>query len=199
MNNMEFLKGAVIFILGVGAGATGTYLFIKDKYEKELNEELASLRQAYSEKKESEIEVKEYKTILAEEGYTPYESMCNTLEEVQEHVKKIADDAIEKSFPPEDYPSEPVEITEAEYSEDELYFEKVEADYYLGDGALVDEADEMLNIDDNIGYENIERFIADEAKEVIYIRNAEKCVDYLINKVSGNYSEIIGLGGDDED
>ena len=193
---MNYLKGAALFISGIGVGAACTYLFIKDKYEKELENELQSLREKYSEKKEEQIEKTEYEKIVTDEGYVPYESMSE--KEVRKHVNKIAEDVIKSEHPTEDYPNEPVEITEEEYSEDELYFEKVEADYYLGDGALIDDADEIISIDD-VGFENIERFIKDESADSMYIRNAEKGMDYLINKVSGNYSDIIGLGGDDED
>ena len=193
---MNGLKGAALFILGFGMGAACSIVFIKDKYEKELNKALAELREAYSERKEHEIAKTEYEDIIRDNEYVSYETMSN--KEIRKHVNEVAENVIEKDTPPEDYPKEPIEISEEEYSEHELYFEKIEVDYYLGDGALVDEADELLNIDDNIGIENVARF-ADDDREVFYIRNADKGIDYLVNKVEGNYSDIIGLGGDDDE
>ena len=193
---MNGLKGAALFILGFGMGAACSIVFIKDKYEKELNKALAELREAYSERKEHEIAKTEYEDIVRDSEYVSYETMSN--KEIRKHVNEVAENVIEKDTPPEDYPKEPIEISEEEYSEHELYFEKIEVDYYLGDGALVDEADELLNIDDNIGIENVARF-ADDDREVFYIRNADKGIDYLVNKVEGNYSDIIGLGGDDDE
>lgn len=194
---MNILKGAALFVFGGIIGATGAIIFLKDKYEKELNEELDLLRSAYQDKKDDEIKMVEYNDILADNKYIPYDTMHD--KEVHKHVNEIADNVITTDIPPEDYPSEPIEIDETEYSERGLYFEKAEVDYYLGDGALVDEAEEMMNIEDNIGYNNIEKFISDDSKDVMYIRNAEKGIDYLVNKVSGNYSDIIGLGGDDDE
>lgn len=194
---MNMLKGAALFVLGGIIGATGTMVFLKDKYAKELDEELELLRSAYQDKKDDEIKAVEYNDILVDNKYIPYETMND--KEVRKHVNEIVDNVIATDIPPEDYPSEPIEIDEIEYSERGLYFEKVEVDYYLGDGALVDEAEEMVNIEDNIGYNNVAKFISDDSRDVMYIRNAEKGIDYLVNKVSGNYSDIIGLGGDDDE
>ena len=193
---MNALKGACIFISGVVVGTACTVIAMKEKYEKELEKELSNLREIYSEKKEREIEKTEYEDVIHDNGYVSYDTMNN--KEIRKHVNKIAENVIEQGTPPEDYPKEPIEISEEEYSEQELYFEKIEVDYYLGDGALVDETDELLNIEDNVGYDNIAKFIDDD-KDLIYVRNADKGVDYLVKRVEGNYSDIIGFGGDDEE
>ena len=110
-------------------------------------------------------------------------------------VKKQVDST---ERPPEDYPEEPVIITEEDYSERELYFDKLEMDYYLGDGALVDENDELVEVEDVLGYDILEGFINDETEDTIYIRNAARSADYMIRKVAGNFGEIVGVGGDDD-
>lgn len=199
---MEFLKGAIIFMVGGAVGATGAVLFVKEKNRKELDREINELRKKYNEKKENEIEKKEYDQILKDNKYISYDSMGKknkNNEEVRKRVNILSDDCIEKESPPEDYPTEPFEISEEDYSEYGFCYEKVEADYYLGDGALVDDGDEMLNIEDCVGFENIEKFIKDDKSEVMFIRNIEFGIDYMIHKAGGNYSDIIGVGGDDED
>ena len=200
---MKFLKGAIIFACGAGIGFAGGIAFAKSKYEDKFNSEMSDMRQHYQEKlngleekidiAESRIEADE---IIKKEGYVSYDRMNET--EVRDRVKTIIEKAVNGDRPPEDYPDEPFVITEEDFSERELYFEKIECDYYLGDGALVDEADELLNIDDTIGYDNLESFINSD-ESVIYIRNAHLSTDYLVTKMGGNYSEIIGVGGDDEE
>ena len=200
---MKFLKGAIIFACGAGIGFVGGVFFTKNKYEDKFNSELSEMRQHYQEKlngleekidiAESRIEADE---IIKKEAYVSYDRMNET--EVRDRVKTIMEKAVNGDRPPEDYPDEPFVITEEDFSERELYFEKIECDYYLGDEALVDEADELLNIADTIGYDNLETFINSD-ESIMYIRNARLSTDYLVTKMGGNYSEIIGVGGDDEE
>lgn len=200
---MKFLKGAIIFACGSGIGFGVGVVLTRNKYEDKFNSEMSEMRQHYQEKlngleekidiAESRIEADE---IIKKEGYVSYDRMNET--EVRDRVKTIIEKAVNGDRPPEDYPDEPFVITEEDFSERELYFEKIECDYYLGDGALVDEADELLNIDDTIGYDNLESFINSD-ESVMYIRNAHLSTDYLVTKIGGSYSEIIGVGGDDEE
>ena len=192
----SILKGAIIFCIGAGMGSFVTIALIKKKYEDKYNEELAALREHYIKKEErEEPEETVYETIVENEGYVSYDTIKQP--EVTEIVKKVIDNFDES--PPEDYPEEPFVIDESDFSEKELYFDKVEADYYVGDGALVDENEEMLIIDDSIGFENLEKFLSDESQDIMWIRNAELGVDYQVSKVSGKYSDIIGVGIDEYD
>lgn len=200
---MKFLKGAIIFACGAGIGFASGVFFTKNKYEDKFNSELSDMRQHYQEKLnglEEKIDIAESKRaaeeIITQEKYVSYDRMNET--EVRDRVRTIMEKAVNGDKPPEDYPDEPFVITEEDFSERELYFEKIECDYYLGDEALVDEADELLNIDDTIGYDNLEKFINSD-ESIMYIRNAHLSTDYLVTKMGGSYSEIIGVGGDDEE
>lgn len=200
---MKFLKGAIIFACGAGIGFGVGVVLTRNKYEDKFNSEMSEMRQHYQEKLnglEEKIDIAESKLgaaeIIKNEKYVSYDRMNET--EVRDRVKTIIEKAVNGDRPPEDYPDEPFVITEEDFSERELYFEKIECDYYLGDGALVDEADELLNIDDTIGYDNLESFINSD-ESIMYIRNAHLSTDYLVTKMGGNYSEIIGVGGDDEE
>jgi len=193
---MKFLKGAIIFLLGAGVGTTGSYIYFKKKYD-EKKEELKELEEHYFVKinKSDEKEVAE--EILKKEEYVSYDNLS------KEGIKTVINYVPLKSSivdrPPEDYPTEPIIITEEDYSERELTFDKYEMEYYMGDSALVDENSELVEAGDIIGYENLEGFISDESEDVLYIRNASSGADYMIKKVFGNYSEIIGVGGDEYD
>ena len=205
---MSFVKGALIFLGGAGVGSGVTYILIKKHYEERVNRDLEENRRHYQEKLgriEEKAEVAEYTGLVKglkysegddEKEYISYDTMND--KEKRERMKEIEERVILTENPRDDYPSGPIVITEVEYSEDELYFDKIEAELYLGDNALVDENEELLNIEDTIGYDALEEFI--ESKEnIIYIRNADHSTDYLISKVGGSYSAMMGLGGDNED
>lgn len=194
---MKLLKGAIIFLLGAGAGSGVTYAVLKKKYDDELNKSLEELRESYRRKLDTERDKKIAEDIITEEGYVSYDNMSE--EEVRERMRYIQDRSLEVEHPVDDEEEGPFIIDEPAFSEDELFFEKVIADYYIDDSTLVAEGDVMLNADDCIGYENLERFVSDDDVGVIYIRNRRLATDYEVTKIGGSYSEIIGLGGDDED
>ena len=185
---MSILKGAVIFLTGVGVGGTASYLYFKKKYD-DREEELRELKDHYNKKLLDDVEIKTAEKIIQKEGYVSYEKM--TPEKTEEVV--VIDE------PKKDYPKEAFVIDEIEYSEKELYFDKVELDYFVEDEALLDEADELMDVNTSIGYDILDDFIKDESEDVIYVRNPVLNTDYLVNKRFGKYSDIVGLGGDDND
>ena len=193
---MKFLKGAAIFLLGCGSGAAVSYIYFNKKYE-EKKLELEEIKEHYNNKIYGEIETKEAETIIKKEGYISYDNL--TADDVKTVIKEVSEEAMIEDRPSDDYPLEPIVINESDYSETELSFEKADLDYYLDDGALVDEADTLIEIEDVIGYDILEDFINDDSEEVIYVRNASLGTDYQIKKISGSYSDSIGIGGDDED
>lgn len=197
------LKGVLIFASGVGCGfGIGTVLW-KEKYKSIAEKEVADMKAFYEEEtdkikqaKQRAKDIKKNNKILKKQQYVSYDKMSE--EEVLERVKTLQDKSVKEAHPEDDYPESPFVIDEPAYSEDELYFEKIQADYYMDDGALVNENEELLNIDDSIGYENLERFL-NSNESVMYIRNAHLATDYEVTKVGGKYSDILGLGGDEED
>ena len=193
---MKFLKGAAIFLAGAGVGVSISYVYFQKMFN-EKKAELDEIKEHYNAKIENEIDKKISEDIVREEGYISYSTLGK--EDLADMIQRIEDKALETAAPTEDYPSEPIIITEADFSERELYFEKLDLDYYMVDGALVDEADELTEIEDTIGYDNLETFLNDNNEDVMYVRNAEKSTDYQVRKMSGSYSETIGLGGDADD
>lgn len=189
---MNVLKGAVIFLLGAGVGATGSYVYFKKKYD-ERKEELDELKEHYQAKINKEIDLKTVDKIIEKQGYVSYDKKVVEKEDTNMIVNAIHD------APPEDYPEEPIVINETDYSEGELSFDKREFDYYIEDHALVDENEELMEVGDYIGYENLENFIDDNSEDVMYIRNASNGEDYMIRKVFGSFSEMVGVGGDNDD
>ena len=194
---MNFLKGAVIFLLGSSIGATGSYIYFKKKYD-EKKEELEELKEHYQEKLNIKSEKETQNAIIRKAKYVSYDS-TKPDNEVKTMIKEREAVADLMSRPMEDYPEEPIVITDEDYTDRELYFDKIETDYYVEDGALVGENEDLLEVGDTIGYENLEKFMKDESEDVMYIRNAPRGSDYLVRKVFGKYSDVIGVGGGDDD
>lgn len=197
---MSFLKGAVIFTVGVGVGVSGSYIIFKKKYD-EREEDLKELKNHYNKKILEEAEKKDDEKkvdkIIKDQKYVPYDKM--NADELKAKIIEKGDEAIMNDSPKEDYPEEAFVITEEDYSERELYFEKVELDYYVEDEALVDEGHELTDVNATIGWDILDKFIKEKNEEVIYVRNAKNNTDYLVNKCFGKYSDIVGLGGDESD
>ena len=205
---MKFLKGAAIFLLGCGSGAAASYIYFNKKYE-EKKLELEEIKEHYNNKiygeaiikQEGYVSYDDFTKIAADlstqEGYISYDNL--TADGVKTVIKEVSEEAMIEDRPRDDYPQEPIVIDESDYSETELSFEKADLDYYLDDGALVDEADTLIEIEDVIGYYILEDFINNDNEHVIYVRNAALGTDYQIKKISGSYSDSIGIGGDDED
>ena len=185
---MSFLKGAIIFTSGVVVGGTASYFYFRKKTN-DREQELEELKEHYlgkiAEEAEKEHDTRVVEKIIKKEKYIPYE--------LPKPVR-VTEEKVVKS-----HPDEAFVIDEIEYSERELYFDKIELDYYVEDEVLVDEAEEITDINTTVGYDIIDDFIKDESEDVIYVRNSKMNTDYMINKRFGKYSDIVGLGGDDND
>lgn len=193
---MKILKGAAIFLLGSGCGFAVSYVYFKKQYD-EKKMELEEIKEHYNNKLYGEIEKAEAEQIIKKEGYISYDNIKE--KDLVKVVEEVSEEAMTNDRPNEGYPDDPIKIDEIDFSETELSFEKADLDYYIDDGALVDETDALIEIEDSIGYEILEDFINDESEEIIYVRNASLGTDYQIKKVSGSYSNTIGIGGDEDE
>lgn len=70
-------------------------------------------------------------------------------------------------------------------------YAKKELSYYVDDGTLVDEEENILSIIDTVGGSNIESF-ENSLESSCYIRNESLKEDYEISKVFGSYGSIMG-------
>ena len=193
---MSVLKGAVIFLSGVGVGGVASYLYFKKKYD-DREEDLRELKEHYNKKILDDAEIEKMDRIIESNQYVSYDKM--TTEVPKETIKETAEESKMANRPRENNPKEAFIIDENEYSEKELYFDKVELDYFVEDEALLDEGDELIDINTSIGFDILDDFIKDENEDVIYVRNPVLNTDYMVNKRFGKYSDIVGLGGDDND
>lgn len=72
-----------------------------------------------------------------------------------------------------------------------LGYAKKELSYYMDDGTLVDEEENVLSIIDTVGGSNIDSF-ENSLESSCYIRNEALKEDYEISKVFGSFGSMMG-------
>lgn len=178
---------------------------IEKKYEKDTEEVKEVI------KKNEEVVNNVYKKMARD--YTK-----PNLEEIAERAKKIADE--EKEYPREDddmdeleeemyekeaesdklnerYDVDPYLITEEEFSNENLHYEKETLWYYLEDKVLCNDSEELVDdVEALIGEDTLE-FINDD--QTIYIRNDRQGSDFEIVCVKKAYSVEVMGGSLEED
>lgn len=195
MNNG--VKITLSFVAGVAAGATAAWYILKERYNKMVNEEVASFKEEYKERMEekkaatSELEktaesfkkaaeeaqkaaktLNEYRNLVDSEGYS-YDDEKGEPDEPSETRKKP-------------YVIRPEELGDEQYSICVLT--------YYADGVLTNDYDEVIeNIEGTVGKESLKTFGQYE-EDAIYVRNDELELDYEINR---DVRRFVDIGPDD--
>lgn len=214
MNNM--IKYTLVFAAGVGVGAGTTYLYIKDKFEKIANEEIASVRDNAARERIINVVTPSIREGNVNEDI---KRRINLVDMHREISRKYGGDSIpdnaavdpaELEYPREeeeeyhdserktmnanksDYP-DPYIISLEEFTEGEEHYDKVTLYFYDVDEALAEE-DETL-IDDPeaiVGANNLTAFgdMSDGDPDTIYVRNERFAIDYEIIRLPKSYVEM---------
>lgn len=195
------VKGILLFIAGGAVGSAGTYFYLKRNNKIEY--EYVKPASAKPDDKEEETKEEPKITVDMVDGdiMAYYNEAANNVETSFVDYTKIDRPKVE-DVPKEKRPNI-VELTEQEFIDGELGFEKRTYAYYEGDGSLIDETegtDEAIDDAENtIGKELLEKFQNDPDSAEMYVRNLMYGTDYEIYKKAGKYSEIIELDYEDEE
>lgn len=148
MNNN--LKGLLIFGIGLGMGAAGSYFFTKKKYEKIIDEEVTSARETYNrlakdlaDKNAAEKQkiFSDYKDVTEQ-----YEPTDHSVEEGARIVNEVLRSASYET-PIEDAPLDD-DISESnEINEEEIFDQEAEEDEEPNDISYREKANEPFEID----------------------------------------------------
>lgn len=188
----EYLKLAAAFTIGLGAGILASKRFFQLKYEKIAEEEIASVRESLSHRsghiiEETSIEDPEkFANKLIEDvrkSDTRTTHVYSTIDNMYTSTKM--DELLAKEHPEEDRPEDCYEITETEYSETALGYDKRTLHYYIDDDMLVD-ADNGDWSSNDIGVEAIELIRSSDVAE-LYFRNDPSAIDYEVVRIKGAY------------
>lgn len=176
------LSMAIAFVAGVAAGSLAMWKISDIKYkrlEAQVDEELASMKEYYTGRKQTEEEEKtEEETSEPEfddEDYDEYHRIVN---------ESGYSNNMKGTVAPIDAPYviSPEEAGEGGYELRSLTF--------YSDGILVDDEDDdvIKDIDDLVGTDSLNHF-GEYAHDVVYVRNEETKTDYEIIRIATRYNE----------
>lgn len=169
------LNKIFIFAVGAALGSAVTWKFIKSKYKKIADEEIASVKEKFGRGHRAEInpvddaaEIKpdktdifEYQKIVDESGYVNYSTN-------KEEDKKEED---------EEEMNEPYVISPEEFGENDYETESLT---YYTDGVLTDENDKVIKDVDNLIGEDALTHFGEYEDDSVFVRNDRLKTDFEI-------------------
>lgn len=179
--NRDLLSKIMIFVAGAGIGSAITYKLVKKQYDQIIQEEIDSVKEAFSnkpestdtekhEEEESEPEKVKYRSIVDEAGYaTESEKEEEEEEEVMEKPHIIS----------------PEEFGDSDYA-------VLTLTYFLDGTVLNDRNKIVTNVEELIG-EGFAKHFGDypEDPDTVYVRNDKLEIDFEVLKDYREYSETV--------
>ena len=172
------ISGMIIFLMGALFGTVFTRTYFKSVYEKQADEEIASVKEHFSKKAKEKDEPQntsssEVKRIIKDSLYSVPQG-----DESHEEEKK----------------KEPYVISPSEFGGIDGY-SLIGLTYYA-DGILTDDADEVVKYGtDNVGLDWIDH-IGEYEGDAVYVRNDKNECDYEIVFDRSDYKALNGDEGD---
>ena len=167
-----------IFTLGAAVGSVVTWKLVKDKYARIAQEEIDSVKEAFSRrnKQEEPVEEKDEEPVPEPEEVAEYKSIINNCG--YSAVARV-----------ETMHDKPYVIEPETFGEDPDY-DTVSLSYYA-DGVLTDENNCIIDpgeIESLIGEESLDHF-GEYEEDSVFVRNEERKTDYEILAIQSNYDD----------
>lgn len=183
---MDKLKYVLIFAAGAGVGILASRTYFCNKYEAIADEEIESVKAAYSYKKEPVATQNDVDNMIEDIERTKLEYR-DILDKTYSNTS-IVEEVIE-----EDHPREEIggvyEISEEDFSENELTYDKVTLQYFVDDDILFNVDENEIVVEQTIGDEGINAVRTSGDTYTLYFRNDTYGADYEVVKVAGSYYE----------
>lgn len=180
------IMGAFIFGIGAAIGSIVTWKLLDTKYEQRTQEEIDSVKEAFSKRAKSKKEdaepcverendtatpnktdMRNYHDILVNNGYV----VSSYGDEKKEDVEK------------------PYVIPPEEFGELDEY-EMISLNYYE-DGVLTDDRDELIeDVEEIVGFESLSHF-GEYEDDSVFVRNDRLKADYEILRDERTYVEVM--------
>ena len=185
---------------GVGLGVVGTRTYFEKRESERADREIESMKMAIrtTERMNSDgdkparNDISKQTVVVSDMVRKVDESM-----EMQRQYHTFSSDMAVKDHPREEDTIKPYFIDIDDFDEPTLGYAKKELQYYIDDGTLVDESENMdeegqiVSIIDTVGVANLESF-ENSLESCCYIRNEQLKEDYEISKVFGSFRELLG-------
>lgn len=204
MNNK--VTAIISLAIGFAAGASASYIYLKEKltkeFEKKLTAEMLEYEKEHREKTEKPVDntPKEEKTDVIQaidEHAKPepkevdthkkkYNDYISLADEYKTEAEPEDDEWIEEANRPKlnDDDPRPYVIDEDTHYDTKPSYDCVELTYDVISGQLIDDinGDVLDEIECTVGIDNLNNFIDDTEAEEIFIRNEGWATDYVIRK-----------------
>ena len=204
--NKRFIN-VLTFTAGAAIGSVVTWYVVKTRYEKILQEEIASVKDTWArmnqddDTPESEDEINDSEDAdevdddecVEEDGFTESDmidysqiaSRYKASKDVAEHDEEGEED-VEAEVP---YINGPVLILPEDFGDGDYDHELYCLTYYK-DGVLADDWFKKYDVDETIGEESVEHF-GEYVNGLIHVRNERLKADYEVVLDPRNYADII--------
>lgn len=177
--NKSILSSILIFATGAAIGSFVSWKMSRDHYERLYREEVAELKERFSEMKSIHAEIEQHKENIADE------------EEVEEPTYESVV-SLYSTPKGDELTVKPYVISPDEFGEkyDEGY--ETETLTYYADGVLTDDADDIIeNIPAMVG-KDFDKHFGEYEEDAVYVRNEKHKADYEILRDSRKYEDVIG-------
>lgn len=190
-------------IIGIVFGYKASQGRLKLKYEKIANDEIAGAKSFYGRLHKTDEELQSPEKVLKEKGMN--RGSVTLKNKADEALKSYqADEPIrtsifDKMIPDFNYDSEleertpekPYVISYDEYFEEEPGYEQASLTYYMGDGVLSDEKDDVVP-ETTVGEDNLVKFgYGSKDENLVYVRSETLQIDFEISRSMGSYAEEV--------
>lgn len=188
-----------LFIFGAAAGSALTWFLVKDHYEQKADEEIASVKEVFSKRKEEKEKIKEIASAISRtdvniirKEITEMAAEASNKPSIMEFKSTLHENGyseqedMKKPVTEDDYVDIHL-ISELEFGDDEE-FDTISLTYYM-DGVITDEDDEILeDVESRIG-ENISDYFGDG--DAVYIRNDTLRTYYEVLRDYRTYEDAV--------
>lgn len=193
----EGVRLGIAFTIGLGVGILASKRFFQTKYEKIADEEIQSVREALGARTGHIIEKtsidhpEEFEEKLSKKDLSSDVKVHSSLDEalyfrqaetVNRYMEMVK---AENEHPEEDRTDDIYEITEEDYSETCVSYDKKTLHYYQDDDMLVNAEDSDWTAQD-LGSEVIE-LIRESSNSELYFRDDGSSTDYEVIRIKGAF------------
>ena len=184
---------------GVGLGVIGTRSYFEKRESERADREIESMKMAIRNTERTNGEAKPARNDISKSKVVVSDMVRKIDEsiEMQQQYHTFSSEVAAKEHPREEDTIKPYFIDIDDFDEPTLGYAKKELQYYMDDGTLVDESENMdeecqiISIVDTVGVANLESF-ENSLESCCYIRNEQLKEDYEISKVFGSFRELLG-------
>lgn len=190
----------ICLVLGAALGSSGTYIFLKKKYDRQLQDEIDDVKKVYSKVTEAHIKVEDdtYSTGKVIKGEStimtsPYTSSITTVPTTlyipkegpdEDDITEYREKELGMLHPGED-PDFPYLISDDTYVDTKENYAKNVLHYYAGDQVIADDELEAIIHPETLVGDNVPEYFdnlleTEHYADAIYIRNDNISQDFEI-------------------